>query len=406
MPHGEFPQEYITNPNIDKPIGEIYRDINGFTWELFKGEERTPKEVDFTVVLPPIWYRGRFLKGLFFSRGVDYLIEAFPGLQSMFTSMAYSMFCAYPWAEHADAYLACYRNPAREQWYRDTYPRRAQTHFIPLADTDYLDEYRFGPVPHVARDIDVLCVSRLQNVKNVQVIAQALKVYGAKYGRPIRMTLITGHRRGVSPGDLPPYARDQLAALNRILGRFEDYIDLYGYVDHWEDLPRFYSRAGMYVLGSLIEGKNRGINEALSCDVPVLHFREFNQFARQGDSVLPENAGQSAAFDPESMADAMHLIRENAGAFSPRLAYLSRYGRRNFLNRCLDSIPYYRGALPGFIPGQHAQNPWIDAGLFDNYGKSLDSFLYRPGPGLARGWGLESISQMLSFFRAHIGHGK
>src|SRR5262245_2386001 len=226
MAHGVFPRAYISNPNIDKPIGEIYKDLDSFTWELLEEDEDIHDNVDFTVVLPPLCYEGHFVKGLFFSRGVDYLHNSLPELSNLFFSMAYSMFCSYPWAVSADAHLVCYLNPAREAWFRRERPAQAQVHVIPLAETDHMDEYRIAPVPGLGKNIDVLSVSRLQDVKNVAMIAHALKVYRSKYTRQIRMTLITGNRGGVSPDRLPPYACKQLAAIDRILGRVEDYIDL------------------------------------------------------------------------------------------------------------------------------------------------------------------------------------
>jgi hypothetical protein len=374
MAHGRFPREYISDPHICKAIEEIYADINNFTWELFDGDEETPDNADITVVLPPMVYDGYVVKGLFFSRAVDFLYKEVPKLRSFFMCMAYSMFSSYPWADYADAYLACYSNHPRELWYREKHASRSHTYFIPLAETDFLNEYRFAPVRGVEKDIDVLCVSRLQDVKNVQMIARALVVYRSKYRRQIRMTLITGHRNGVSSGALPPYARDQLAAVKSILGKIEDYVDLIGYVNHWTELPKFYSRSKVFVLGSLIEGKN--------------------QFARQGHPIASHEAGVCCAFDPEALADTIHLVLENPKAFSPRLSYLKQNGRRNFLNQCLDSIPYYRDTLPGFIPGQHAQNQWIDAAIHCSYGMDLNTFLYRPGPALARAWGITNIKHL------------
>lgn len=187
MAHGVFPREYISNPNVSKPIEAIYADLNSFTWELFREDSAAYQSVDFTVVLPPLYYDGCFVKRLFFSRGVDYILECLPGPRDLFTSMAYTMFCSYPWASSADAYLACYGNPARQTWYTKTYPNRSRIVFIPLADTDFMDEYRMSPRHGVVKDIDVLCVSRLQDVKNITMISPALKVYRSKYGERIRM---------------------------------------------------------------------------------------------------------------------------------------------------------------------------------------------------------------------------
>ncbi|UVK51415.1 glycosyltransferase [Mesorhizobium sp. AR02] len=403
MAHGRFPIEYISDPNIKKSISEIYTDIDSFTWELMEDDADAISGVDICVVLPPMFYDGVFVKGLYFSRGVDFLGHAAPKLSTLFNSMAYSMFSSYPWSEQADGYLACYRNAAREKWFRDRNPEKSNIPLIPLAETDFLDEFRFAPVRGTQRDIDVLCVSRLQDVKNIEMIGRALLVYRAKYRSPLRMTLITGHRGGVTAASLPPYAREQLAMLQRLLGRVEDFIDLRGYVNHWSELPRFYSRARVFVLGSLIEGKNRSIGEAMSCNLPVVCFREFNQYARQGFAIMPERAGICCVFDPEALADAWHFVLHNADTFSPRLGYLQQSGRRNFVNRCLDSIPYYSQALPNFVRDQNTQNPWIEAAIHRLYGMQLNSFLYRPGTGLARAWGVEHIRQLADRYEQLVG---
>jgi hypothetical protein len=47
------------------------------------------------------------------------------------------------------------------------------------------------PVPFVPKEYDVICVSRMHDLKNLPMIAAALKVYRQKY-RPIRMVLIVG----------------------------------------------------------------------------------------------------------------------------------------------------------------------------------------------------------------------
>jgi glycosyltransferase involved in cell wall biosynthesis len=403
--HGRFPREYISNPNVQKPIEEIYADINGFTWELFHDDEGVQDNVDFNVILPPLTYEGRLVKGLYFSRGVDYLREMFTGLDSIFLSVAYTMFCSYPWAKSADAYLSCYQNLEREAWYQRLCPARKAISFIPLGDTDYLDEYRFSSVVGERKDIDVLCVSRLHDVKNIEMIARALRIYRSKYRQRLRVVLVTGHRNGIALELLPTYAQVQLRKLRQILGRVEDFIELTGYVDHWKELPRLYSRARMYLLGSLIEGKNRGINEAQSCNVPVVCFREFNNFARQGHPIFGEAGGACSASDAEALADTIYFVLTNPELFSARLEYLKHYGRRNFVNRCLDSIPYYVSNLPEFISGQHMANPWVDVAMQHAYGKDLHSFLYHPGRGVARAWGLEQIRRMLEFYRGRIDEG-
>ena len=39
MPKGKYPVDYFLNPNIDKPIDEIYKDIDAYSDEFFEDEE-------------------------------------------------------------------------------------------------------------------------------------------------------------------------------------------------------------------------------------------------------------------------------------------------------------------------------------------------------------------------------
>ena len=79
---------------------------------------------------------------------------------------------------------------------------------MPLQDADYTHDYAIAPVPFVKRDIDVLCVSRLQDLKNIPIIAAALKIYRQKYS-PIRMTLILGKELGLNLQELTEGERRQ-----------------------------------------------------------------------------------------------------------------------------------------------------------------------------------------------------
>jgi len=120
---------------------------------------------------------------------------------------------------------------------------------------------------------------------------------------------------------------------------------------------------------------------------------------------MPAEAGICCSYDPEHLADAIHFVLHNSEVFSPRLGYLRSSGRRNFINQCLDCIPYYRETLPEFVPGQHVQNHWVDAALHRTYGMDLISFIYRPGPGLARAWGKSDTTRLVDHYERLMADG-
>jgi glycosyltransferase involved in cell wall biosynthesis len=255
------------------------------------------------------------------------------------------------------------------------------------------------------RDIDVLCVSRIERGKNLPMIARALKVYRAKYPTPpVRMTLIAGRKGAFSAAGATAHEQEQLSRMREILGRPGDYIDFVECADHYHEMPAYYGRAKVLVLGALLEGKNRAINEALSCNTPVVCFQEFNQFARQGWPVFPEGAGAYAIFDPESLADTLHSILTEPRRVQPRCEYLRVNGRRNFLRRCLDVVGYYAKALPEFAAGLHDENLWLDLAVHDNYGVSLLEFLYGVRRDISVAVGHQNVAQAAAYFADVVGN--
>jgi hypothetical protein len=66
--------------------------------------------------------------------------------------------------------FSLYENPDRDRWFRQTYPERASKVLVPLQDNDHTNEYSMAPVPFVKRDTDVLCVSRMHDLKNTPVV--------------------------------------------------------------------------------------------------------------------------------------------------------------------------------------------------------------------------------------------
>jgi hypothetical protein len=94
---------------------------------------------------------------------------------------------------------------------------------------------------------------------------------------------------------------------------------------------------------------------------------------------------------------------ENCGDFHPRKKYLEHAGRKNFLNRALDSFPYYERALPDYVRGNHVENLWLDLAMQENYQLSLHDFTYDRNLLLSKARGLERIDELLKFFFGRFG---
>jgi glycosyltransferase involved in cell wall biosynthesis len=176
-----------------------------------------------------------------------------------------------------------------------------------------------------------------------------------------------------------------------------------GWAHQFNDLPRFYSRAKVVVLGSLAEGKNRVIQEAMCCNTPVVCCEELNWHIRGSDRLFPEGAGLLARFEPESFADAIHRVIHNQSDFAPRKSYLRWSGRRRFLNTCVDKFPYYARAIPDYVAGQTYSSFWVDLAIQDNYRLSLHDFLYGRNNALQHPKGLAQIGETMQFYFTRFG---
>lgn len=378
MPKGYCPLYFYTNPSLEKEksIEEIYHEIQQWTCEFFIDDPLDMrKRTDFFVLLPPLNYNGTFLKGIFFSQGVDYIYNIFPRTSELFTSMAYSMWASVPYSEKADCYMTCYNNPKREQWFKSTYPDKKDKIFIPLEDSDFTSDIVIYPM-QVKKDIDIISVSAISPRKNLPMLLKTVMTYHKKYGKLLKTVLITGNLKS-------KYSEEQkniIKELENIAGSSEDlkkYIEIIDFVNYGEDLSKYYSRAKVAVLTSLYEGKNRFIHEANLCNVPVIVFNDFNKYIRGKDNAFPKKAGIYApSFTPDSMADTIHYALRNLNQFTPLASYMKENGRMNFLNKCIDSIPYYRENLPGYIPDDIENNQWLFDAVFDNYQLSPLQFIY------------------------------
>jgi glycosyltransferase involved in cell wall biosynthesis len=340
--------------------------------------------IHFCIVMPPLLHDGNFLKGIIFTNRVcDALLERIPKIQEYFHVIASSFGPDYPTAALADAYLTLYPNPEREAWFRKNYPHCADKALIPMQGADYVNEYQFMPAP-TPKEVELICVARIRPLKNLPMIARALKVYRKKYGFPCRMTLLGtgGKRRDFDCQDRNawnPVEQKILGEMEDFLGNMDEYIDFVPWrCRNQGTLQKEYARAKLTVMGSLLEGKNKSIYESMSCNTPVVVFRQFNEGIRGDTPIFPEGAGLYAPeYDPESLADTIHQALHNLNSFTPREGMLNHYGRKRFVQMCMDALPYYRQTLPGYDDGSVFENPWLNLAMYSNWGTHVEGFVYK-----------------------------
>ncbi len=408
---GIYPVTYFRNSKVNKPIEEIWNDIDSYSGEYFEDEPKFHPSIDFVIPLPPLQYKGKMTKGIFFSQGTEFILKRFPRLKELFFSCAYTMWSNYSWCDEADCYLTCYENKPREQHYKQQFPHKKDIIFIPLQDADFTNEYQVAPTFNTPKTYDVVCVSSPIPVKNLYMLAEAIKVYERKYNYRLKVGLALGDNNfnirqdgkleftGPSPND----RINEIERVCKILGNPYDYITFHPYVKYPE-VPRFYSSAKCTVLCSLIEGKNRSLFESMCCNTPVVAFKEHNQWARGDHPIFFGNSGELAEeFTAESLADAIHKVINNPTAYEPRKNHLIHSGRKNFIDICADYIPYYRENIPDYDKSKFHENLWIDLACQDNYQLGYHDFLYAKNPAIAHVRGMEAIEKLVNFFYSRFG---
>lgn len=399
MPKGKYPVEYFKNPNINKPLEEIYDDIDAYSGEFFEDEELR-MHTDFVVVLPPLKYEGITTKGIFMSQGVDYLYKISPNINKIFISMAYTMWSSYPWSKNADVYLTCYKNPKREECYFKKHPEKKDKILIPLQDADFTNEYVIAPTFNTPKDTDILYVSRLAEVKNIPIFIEALKKYREKYNEKLRATMLLGS----SPDNKKQKAQEILKEIKHKYGDITEYVSLIDKIGY-KEISKYYTRAKFTVLTSLIEGKNRTIQESMSCNTPIIVFKDHNKWARRDHELFYGNSGLYVPeFSAESLADTIYNgLQHYNGKFNARRNYLKYYGRKNFINKCIDNIPYFKENLPEYKKGNIQENLWVDLAMQDNYQISFNDFLYGKNLAIQHVKFNEKQHSLIDFFYSRFG---
>lgn len=398
---GSYPLEYFARPD-EGPPERSWAAFDAFTFETFEDDVDGHEGVDFHVVLPPLRHRGTFLKGLYLSQGVDALVARVPELSRYFTGVAYSMWCAYPWSRSAEGYLTLYENPEREAWFRRTNPERADKVLIPLHDADWTSEHVMRP-RDVPRDLDVLMVARLHDLKNVPMVARAIREYERLFGERIVLTVVVGKPFDLNLDGLEAHEKVEMRAIEEAVGPLRaERVRFIPTADWGNELPTLYARARVCVLGSLLEGKNRGLHEAMLCDTPVVCFADYNRHVRGPTPPFPPEAGVLAeSFDPASMARALRRALE--GGFSPRRAYLEVSGRRRGFETLLAAMPHHRERLAAVGARPEADDPWLDSAMWRCYGRSVYDFIHGRPWNLAWARGVSGTAALLEQVKTLIG---
>ena len=394
---GRYQTDYFFNPNVNKPIEQIWDDIESYTGEFMEEEIDLHDKIDFVIPIPPLNYENKIIKGVFFSQGCEYILKLFPDLKKIFFAAAYTMWSNYSWCDKADIYLACYENKEREIYHKNKYQNKKDIIFVPLQDADFTNEYMMAPTFNTPKTIDVLCVSTPAQVKNVPMLANALLEYKRKYKKVLNAVWVMGVKSDKKDfSDIREDYRLEIKKVKDII-KNEGYITIIPFVPYIE-LAKYYSSAKCCVLASLFEGKNRSINESLSCNTPVVLFKEHNQYARGNYPIFSENSGELADYSPEALCDSIHKVITNQKNYSPRKNYLKFNGRKNFVDILTSYIPYYKNAVEDYSKTKFHENLWIDLAVQDNYQISYHDFLYNKNPAIFHVRGIKNIASLVKFF--------
>ncbi len=403
----KWSKEYFNTPFSNKSIKEIWDDIDNYSFESVFEKDDYRNKVDFVVVVPPLSYKGKFIKGVFYSQAVDRILSEIPKLSEIFISVANSMWSSYPMSEMADCYFTCYKNEEKEQYYKEKHPDK-DVILIPLQDGDFANEYIMAPKKGCTKDLDIFCTTSAYSFKNIAMFAKALKAYEKKYNKILKVEYALGMKEikkldngSIDYSNLRQDVQFQLDSLKNILGgNIEKYINFHPFIKHVE-LKNYYSRAKCAVLCSLLEGKNRFIQEAQSCDVPVIVFKDFNKYTRGSHPAFYENAGEYVPeFTPEALADTIHKVITHPNAYTPRESYLKNSGRKNFVDNLVDKIPYYHWNVPNYN-GKITENIWVDCAIHYNYNLTYHKFLYEDNSyRMARG--MDDIKNLADVYYSNI----
>ena len=325
------------------------------------------------IIFPPLFINGILIKGLYFSPCVDILNELYPDLHLYFYSIASSMWFSFPKAKGADAYFSLYNNKLRENYFRKTFPEKNNIELIPLQEADYTNEKHFKPniFTKYKKNIDLLMISRLDKIKNLDIFFQALKIYRKKYNKYLNAAIVD------NTSDFSDYKHD-------IENKYKQYSD---YVKFLPPVPinkvrEYYWRSRIYIFTSLIEGSNRSIKEAVLSDVPVIAFSDYNKEIRGETPIFPDKKiGRLVNnFSAVELADEIDYMINHLNEYSPRKSYIKYMNRIIFADICLKKFAIYRENIYKGKYNSILENKEILKAIKSQYKISYEDFLYDKVP--------------------------
>ena len=137
----------------------------------------------------------------------------------------------------------------------------------------------------------------------------------------------------------------------------------------------------------------------MSCNTPIIVFKDFNKYSRGDYPIFFGNSGEYVPeFTPESLADTIYKVVNNPQNYSPRRNYLIHNGRKNFVNTIIDSIPYYQEHFPEYQKGQIENNIWANLAMQSNYQLSCYDFIYGKNAAIQHVRGMKNIESLINFF--------
>lgn len=162
-----------------------------------------------------------------------------------------------------------------------------------------VDHQVYYPRKHDTRSSGyVLFVGAEEPRKNFGTLLEAFSILKKDQGFESLKLIKAGHARGEK------YRRTTLEAIDRLALR--DHVVFTGFLQE-EELARYYSDAGCFVLPSLYEGFSLPMLEAMACGCPVI---------TSNTSSLPEVVGDAGIligpYDAKRLAEALKLVLTNS----------------------------------------------------------------------------------------------
>jgi glycosyltransferase involved in cell wall biosynthesis len=210
MAKGEIQSQYFSDPSPLPGISAGHFDqMDAFTMEVFGNEHERSHQIFFYVVCPPLFIKGKLIRGIAHTNGADYLLTKFSWLSDFFDVVANSMWSSFPWTSRSPGIFSLYPCADRERWFRERYPQRAEQQIIPLQDSDFLNERWFTPRTS-DKTIDILCVARPSKSKNLPLVAEASKTVAKELSRTITLCIAPGK----SPDEFTEIESDIISSIN------------------------------------------------------------------------------------------------------------------------------------------------------------------------------------------------